>query len=153
MMELLYEGKAKVLYDDGVPGTLVQRFKDDATADNAAKRGQFAGKGFLNRAISQILMAKVEAAGVPTHFVANIDETRDRVRRVEIIMLEVVMRNVAAGSFCRRFAADGRMAGDVLTLDGDAHDGAPLMAPVMRAGRRLAAPATLAGARAHAREE
>lgn len=111
-MEPVYEGKAKVLYDDGVPGTLLQRFKDDATANNAEKRGEFAGKGELNRAISHILMDAVAAAGVPTHFVENIDTDTDRVRRVEIIMLEVVMRNVAAGSFCRRFGAAKGMAFD-----------------------------------------
>ena len=111
-MKLLYEGKAKVLFDDGVPGTLLQRFKDDATAHNAEKKGAFAGKGSLNRAISHILMSRVAKAGVPTHYVENLDPVTDRVRRVEIIMLEVVMRNLAAGSFCKRFAAPKGMALD-----------------------------------------
>lgn len=111
-MEKLYEGKAKVLFDDGDQGTLVQWFKDSATAFNAEKKEEFGGKGVLNRKISELLMAEVAAAGVPTHFVENIDERSDRVRRVEIVPLEVVVRNLAAGSFCRRFGAEKGMAFD-----------------------------------------
>ena len=104
-MKILYEGKAKILFDDGVPGTLIQHFKDSATAFNAEKKEEFEGKGFFDGAISEHLFTVLAAAGIPTHFVETIDGNRDRVRRVDIIPLEVVVRNRAAGSFVKRFGA------------------------------------------------
>jgi phosphoribosylaminoimidazole-succinocarboxamide synthase len=99
----IYEGKAKVLFEGPEPGTLVQYFKDDATAFNNQKRGTITGKGVLNNRISEYLMTKLNEAGVPTHFVRRLNMREQLVREVEIIPLEVVVRNVAAGSLSKRF--------------------------------------------------
>jgi len=102
----IYEGKAKILYEGPEPGTLVQHFKDDATAFNNRKRGTITGKGVLNNRISEYLMQRLAEAGVPTHFMRRLNMREQLVREVEIIPLEVVVRNVAAGSFCERFGVD-----------------------------------------------
>ena len=100
----IYEGKAKVLFEGPEPGTLVQYFKDDATAFNNKKRGVIMGKGVLNNRISEYLMSKLGDIGVPTHFVRRLNMREQLVREVEIIPIEVVVRNIAAGSLCERFA-------------------------------------------------
>ena len=100
----IYEGKAKVLFEGPEPGTLVQYFKDDATAFNNKKRGVITGKGVLNNRISEYLMSKLGDIGVPTHFVRRLNMREQLVREVEIIPIEVVVRNIAAGSLCERFA-------------------------------------------------
>ena len=94
----IYEGKAKVLYEGPEPGTLIQHFKDDATAFNAQKREVFEGKGVLNNRISEYVFVKLGEIGVPTHFMKRINMREQLIREVEIIPLEVVVRNVAAGS-------------------------------------------------------
>ena len=94
----IYEGKAKVLYEGPEPGTLVQYFKDDATAFNNKKQGVITGKGVLNNRISEYLMSRLAEIGVPTHFMRRLNMREQLVREVEIIPLEVVVRNVAAGS-------------------------------------------------------
>jgi phosphoribosylaminoimidazole-succinocarboxamide synthase len=99
----IYEGKAKVLFEGPEPGTLVQYFKDDATAFNNQKRGTITGKGVLNNRISEYLMTRLNEAGIPTHFVRRLNMREQLVREVEIIPLEVVVRNVAAGSLSKRF--------------------------------------------------
>lgn len=101
-MELLYEGKAKRLWTTDDPDVLRMEFKNDATAFNGVKRAQFEQKGRLNNAISNRIYALLEKEGIRTHFVREVDETRVDVRKVEIIMVEVIVRNVSAGSFCRR---------------------------------------------------
>lgn len=98
----LYEGKAKVIYEGPEPGTLIQYFKDDATAGNGAKKDVIAGKGVLNNRISAHIMTKLEGIGVPTHFLKSLNMREQLVRQVEIIPLEVVVRNIAAGSLCKR---------------------------------------------------
>ena len=98
----LYEGKAKVLFEGPEPGTLVQYFKDDATAGNGAKKGIITGKGVLNNRISEYLMVRLGEIGVPTHFVRRLNMREQLIREVEIIPLEVVVRNVAAGSLSTR---------------------------------------------------
>ena len=94
----LYEGKAKILFEGPEPGTLVQYFKDDATAFNAQKKGTITGKGVLNNRISEYLMLRLAEIGIPTHFVRRLNMREQLIREVEIIPLEVVVRNVAAGS-------------------------------------------------------
>ena len=84
---------------------MIQKFKDSATAFNAKKKDEFDGKGVLNRKISELMFGYLEGHGIKTHFVENLDERSDRVRSVEILKLEVVVRNRSAGSFCRRYAA------------------------------------------------
>ena len=99
----IYEGKAKILYEGPEPGTLIQYFKDDATAFNNQKRGVIEGKGVLNNRISEYLMTKLAEIGVPTHFVRRLNMREQVVREVEIIPIEVVIRNHAAGSIAKRF--------------------------------------------------
>ena len=102
----IYEGKAKVLFEGPEPGTLVQYFKDDATAFNNVKKGTIAGKGVLNNRISEYLMTRLTEAGIPTHFIRRLNMREQLVREVEIIPIEVVVRNIAAGSICKRFAIE-----------------------------------------------
>ncbi|MBP2292438.1 MULTISPECIES: phosphoribosylaminoimidazolesuccinocarboxamide synthase [Azospirillum] len=99
----IYEGKAKVLFEGPEPGTLVQYFKDDATAFNNQKKGIITGKGVLNNRISEYLMSRLSEIGVPTHFVRRLNMREQLVREVEIIPIELVVRNVAAGSLSKRF--------------------------------------------------
>jgi len=99
----IYEGKAKVLFEGPEPGTLVQYFKDDTTANNNQKHGIISGKGVLNNRISEYLMLRLAEIGVPTHFVRRLNMREQLVREVEIIPIEVMIRNIAAGSLCKRF--------------------------------------------------
>jgi len=99
----IYEGKAKVLFEGPEPGTLVQYFKDDASADNDKKRGIITGKGVLNNRISEYLMMRLAEIGIPTHFVRRLNMREQLIREVEIIPIRLVVRNVAAGDFSKRF--------------------------------------------------
>lgn len=99
----IYEGKAKILYEGPEPGTLIQYFKDDATAFNNQKKGTISGKGVLNNRISEYLMSRLNEMGVPTHFLRRLNMREQLVYEVEIIPIEVVVRNVAAGSLSKRF--------------------------------------------------
>ena len=100
----IYEGKAKVLVEGPEPGTLVPYFKDDATAFNNQKQGTITGKGVLNNRISEFLMVKLADIGIPTHFVRRLNMREQLIREVEIIPIEIVIRNIAAGSIAKRFA-------------------------------------------------
>lgn len=97
----LYEGKAKILYTTDDSNVVLTYFKDDATAFNAKKKGSIRGKGAINCAISSHLFQKLEAAGVPTHFMEKVSDNEMNVKAVKIVPLEVVVRNIAAGSLCR----------------------------------------------------
>ena len=98
----IYEGKAKVIFEGPEPGTLVQYFKDDASAFNNKKRGIITGKGVLNNRISEHLMRQLNEIGIPTHFVRRLNMREQLVKAVEIIPIKVVVRNVAAGSLATR---------------------------------------------------
>ena len=98
----IYEGKAKILYEGPEPGTLVQYFKDDATAFNNQKKGTVTGKGVINNRISEYIMTLLNEIGVPTHFIRRLNMREQLIKEVEIIPLEVVVRNVAAGSLSTR---------------------------------------------------
>ena len=98
----VYEGKAKILYEGPEPGTLVQYFKDDATAFNNKKKGTITGKGVLNNRISEYLMTRLAEIGVPTHFVRRLNMREQVIKEVEILPVEVVVRNIAAGSLSTR---------------------------------------------------
>ena len=102
----VYEGKAKVLYEGPEPGTLIQHFKDDATAFNNKKHALIEGKGVLNNRISEHIFVKLGEIGVPTHFVRRLNMREQLIREVEIIPLEVVVRNVAAGSLAQRLGLE-----------------------------------------------
>lgn len=99
----IYEGKAKVLFEGPEPGTIVQYFKDDATAFNNLKKGTIEGKGVINNRISEYLMQKLSEIGVPNHFIKRINMREQLIKQVEIIPIEVVIRNIAAGSLTKRF--------------------------------------------------
>jgi phosphoribosylaminoimidazole-succinocarboxamide synthase len=102
----IYEGKAKILYEGPEPGTLIQHFKDDATAFNNKKHAVIEGKGALNNRISEYVFSKLEEIGVPTHFLKRINMREQLIRHCEIVPLEVVVRNVAAGSLATRLGLD-----------------------------------------------
>jgi phosphoribosylaminoimidazole-succinocarboxamide synthase len=98
----IYEGKAKILYEGPEPGTLIQYFKDDATAFNAQKKAVLEGKGVINNRISEFIMSRLNAIGVQNHFIKRLNLRDQLIKEVEIIPLEVVVRNVAAGSLSTR---------------------------------------------------
>jgi phosphoribosylaminoimidazole-succinocarboxamide synthase len=98
----LYEGKAKILYATDNPDVLLTYFKDDATAFNAQKRGSIQGKGAVNCAISSHLLQQLATSGIPTHFIDQPSANEMRVQAVKILPLEVVVRNIAAGSLCKQ---------------------------------------------------
>ena len=102
----IYEGKGKILYEGPEPGTLVQHFKDDATAFNNKKHEIVDGKGVLNNRISEYIFNHLNAIGIPTHFIRRLNMREQLIRQVEIIPLEVVVRNVAAGSLCKRLGLE-----------------------------------------------
>lgn len=102
----IYEGKAKILYEGPEPGTLIQYFKDDATAFNNEKRAVLDGKGVLNNRISEFVMTQLNSIGLPTHFLKRLNMREQLIKEVEIIPLEVICRNVAAGSIAKRLGLE-----------------------------------------------
>ena len=100
--EQLYEGKAKKVYATENPELLIVSYKDDATAFNGLKKGTIPGKGVINNRMSNLLMQRLEKAGIPTHFVRQLSDRETLVKRVSIVPLEVIIRNIAAGSFSKR---------------------------------------------------
>ncbi|EET47087.1 phosphoribosylaminoimidazolesuccinocarboxamide synthase [Thalassobium sp. R2A62] len=104
--KLIYEGKAKILYDGPEPGTYVQYFKDDATAFNAGKKDVIEGKGVLNNRLSEFFMNGLQQIGVPTHFIKRLNMREQLIRQCEIIPLEVIVRNYAAGTMAKRLGME-----------------------------------------------
>lgn len=102
MAELLYEGKAKQVYKTDKEDEYIIHYKDDATAGNGVKHDQFEGKGVLNNTISSIIFDMLEEAGIKTHMIEKINDRDIKVKKVEIFPLEVIIRNMTAGSFCKR---------------------------------------------------
>jgi len=98
----VYEGKAKILFEGPEPGTLIQYFKDDATAGNGIKKDVIEGKGVLNNRLSEFFMTGLNSIGIPTHFIKRLNMREQLIRTVEIVPLEVVVRNIAAGSISTR---------------------------------------------------
>lgn len=103
---LLYEGKAKKVYNTQDPGLLIVSYKDDATAFNGQKKGTIQGKGAINNQMSNLLMAALERQGVPTHLVRELNARETLVKRVSIVPLEVIVRNLSAGSFSKRYGVE-----------------------------------------------
>ena len=104
--EQLYEGKAKKVFKTDDPEKLIVSYKDDATAFNGLKKGTIAGKGVINNQMSNRLMKLLEREGVPTHFVDELSERETLVKRVSIVPLEVIVRNISAGSFAKRYGVE-----------------------------------------------
>ncbi|MBR4185353.1 MAG: phosphoribosylaminoimidazolesuccinocarboxamide synthase [Clostridia bacterium] len=103
---LLYEGKAKKVYATDDPEELIVSYKDDATAFNGQKRGTIEGKGAINNRMSNALMQLLEREGIPTHYLRELNERETLVRRVRIVPLEVIVRNLSAGSFAKRYGVE-----------------------------------------------
>lgn len=101
--EQIYEGKAKKVYLTDDPELVIVDYKDDATAFNGLKKGTITGKGVINNKMSNLLMQKLETAGIPTHFVEELSDRETLVKKVSIVPLEVIIRNIAAGSFSKNY--------------------------------------------------
>ena len=115
--EQLYEGKAKKVYATDDPELLIVDYKDDATAFNGLKKGTIRGKGVINNQMSNRLMQKLEKAGIPTHFVEELSERETLVKKVSIVPLEVIVRNIAAGSFSKRYGVEEGVVFDQPTIE------------------------------------
>ncbi|MDY4192323.1 MAG: phosphoribosylaminoimidazolesuccinocarboxamide synthase [Oscillospiraceae bacterium] len=105
-LEQLYEGKAKKVFKTDDPELLIVEYKDDATAFNGLKKGTIAGKGIINNQMSNRLMAYLEKQGVPTHYVQELNARETVVKKVSIVPLEVIVRNISAGSFAKRYGVE-----------------------------------------------
>ena len=115
--EQLYEGKAKKVFATEDPGVVIVSYKDDATAFNGLKKGTIAGKGVINNRMSNHMMRKLEKAGVPTHYVQELNDRETAVKKVSIVPLEVIIRNISAGSFAKRFGVEEGIVFDEPTIE------------------------------------
>ena len=104
--EMLYEGKAKKVYTTEDPDVLIVSYKDDATAFNGLKKGTIVGKGAINNRMTNFIFKKLEAQGVPTHLVEELNDRETAVKKVEIVPLEVIIRNYSAGSFAKKMGME-----------------------------------------------
>ena len=115
--EQLYEGKAKKVFTTEDPSLLIVSYKDDATAFNGLKKGTIAGKGIINNRMSNALMRMLEKKGIPTHYVEELSDRDTLVKKVSIVPLEVIIRNIAAGSFSKRYGVDEGLVFDSPTIE------------------------------------
>ena len=115
--EQLYEGKAKKVFATDDPEKVVVSYKDDATAFNGEKKGTIAGKGVINNKMTNHLMQRLEQAGVPTHYVEQLSDTDTVVKKVSIVPLEVIIRNISAGSFAKRYGVEEGIVFDAPTVE------------------------------------
>lgn len=113
----LYEGKAKKVFATDDPEKVIVSYKDDATAFNGEKKGTIAGKGVVNNKMTNHLMQRLEQAGVPTHFVQQLSDTDTVVKKVSIVPLEVIIRNISAGSFAKRYGVEEGIVFDAPTIE------------------------------------
>ena len=147
ILEQLYEGKAKKVYATEDPGLVIVDYKDDATAFNGAKKGTITGKGVINNQMTNRFMAKLEKAGIPTHFVEELSERETLVKKVSIVPLEVIIRNISAGSFAKRYGVEEGIVFDAPTIEFsykcDELDD-PLLNTYHALALKLAAPAEIA---------
>ena len=115
--EQLYEGKAKKVFKTDDPELLIVDYKDDATAFNGLKKGTIVGKGVINNKMSNLLMQRIEKSGIPTHFVEQLSDRETLVKKVSIVPLEVIVRNIAAGSFSKRYGIEEGVVFDTPTIE------------------------------------
>ena len=144
--EQLYEGKAKKVYATDDPELLIVAYKDDATAFNGLKKGTIAGKGVINNQMSNRLMAKLEKSGVPTHYVKELSERETLVKKVSIVPLEVIVRNIAAGSFSKRYGVEEGIVFEQPTIEFSYKNddlGDPLLNTYHALALKLATPAEI----------
>ena len=152
-LEQLYEGKAKKVYATEDPGLVIVDYKDDATAFNGAKKGTITGKGVINNQMTNRFMALLEKAGVPTHFVEELSERETVVKKVSIVPLEVIIRNISAGSFAKRYGVEEGIVFDAPTFEFSYKNddlGDPLMNDDHALALKLATPEELALIRKYA---
>ncbi|MDY6066761.1 MAG: phosphoribosylaminoimidazolesuccinocarboxamide synthase, partial [Candidatus Faecousia sp.] len=116
-LEQLYEGKAKKVFKTDDPELLIVEYKDDATAFNGLKKGTIAGKGVINNEMSNRLMQMLEKQGIPTHFVKELSARETLVKKVSIVPLEVIVRNISAGSFAKRYGVEEGIVFDTPTIE------------------------------------
>ena len=116
-LEQLYEGKAKKVFATENPDIVIVSYKDDATAFDGAKKGTILGKGAINNQMSNFLMSQLEKAGVPTHLVEELNERETAVKKVSIVPLEVIIRNISAGSFAKRYGVEEGIVFDQPTIE------------------------------------
>ena len=140
-LEQLYEGKAKKVFQTDDPNLCIVDYKDDATAFNGLKKGTIAGKGVINNQMTNRFMARLEKAGVPTHFVEELSQRETVVKKVSIVPLEVIIRNISAGSFAKRYGVEEGIVFDAPTIefsykDDNLHD--PLINDYHAAALKLA---------------
>ena len=115
--EQLYEGKAKKVFATDDPKLLIVSYKDDATAFNGLKKGTIVGKGIINNRMSNLLMQRLEKSGIPTHFVEELSDRETLVKKVSIVPLEVIVRNIAAGSFSKRYGVEEGFVFEAPTIE------------------------------------
>ena len=115
--EQLYEGKAKKVFATENPELLIVSYKDDATAFNGLKKGTIVGKGIINNRMSNLLMQRLEKIGISTHYVEELSERETLVKKVSIVPLEVIIRNIAAGSFSKRYGVDEGFVFETPTIE------------------------------------
>ena len=115
--EQLYEGKAKKVFATDDPELLIVSYKDDATAFNGLKKGTIAGKGVIDNRMSNLLMQRLEKVGIPTHFVEELSDRETLVKKVSIVPLEVIIRNIAAGSFSKRYGVEEGFVFETPTIE------------------------------------
>ena len=118
----LYEGKAKKIFETDKPEILLVSYKDDATAFNGIKKGTILGKGIINNKVTNYMMRLLEKAGIPTHYIEEISERETLVKKVSIIPLEVIIRNVSAGSFAKNYGVEEGIIFDEKYADLDERD-------------------------------
>ena len=116
-IEQLYEGKAKKVFSTEDPNVVIVSYKDDATAFDGLKKGTITGKGAINNQMTNFLMQQLEKAGVPTHFVEELSERETAVKKVTIVPLEVIIRNISAGSFAKRYGVEEGIVFDAPTIE------------------------------------
>ena len=152
-LQQLYEGKAKKVFATGDPELLIVSYKDDATAFNGLKKGTIAGKGVINNKMSNLLMQYLERRGVPTHFVKELSDRDTLVKKVQIVPLEVIVRNIAAGSFSKRYGVEEGVVFDAPTVEFSYKNdalGDPLLNTSHALALKLATPAEIETIRKYA---
>ena len=145
-LDQVYEGKAKKVFRTDDPELFIVDYKDDATALDGLKKGTIAGKGAINNQMTNRLMARMERAGIPTHFVRELSPRETLVKRVEIVPLEVIVRNISAGHFASRYGVEEGIVFDQPTIEfsyknDDLHD--PLLNSYHAIALKLATPAEI----------
>ena len=144
--EMLYEGKAKQVFATENPEIVMVHYKDDATAFNGLKKGTITGKGVINNRVTNFMMKKLEGEGVPTHFVEELNDRDTLVKKVQIVPLEVIIRNISAGSFAKRFGVEEGIVFENPTIEYSYKNddlGDPMINPAQALALKLATPAEI----------